>query len=202
VAGTGGRRRYGALALVAVMLATLVIASPAFHPSNGTWWRTSVAEDGTVQAPARFTTYRTRTGWGAHVAGDVTGSGNAALLSFHPSNGTWWRTSVAEDGTVQAPARFTTYRTRLGWSAHIAADVEADGRAELFSFHPSNGSWWRTSAADDGAVNDPQRYTTYRTRDGWQTHLAGDVTGGGRADLLSYHPSNGTWWRTAAPPAG
>jgi hypothetical protein len=174
----------------------------SFHPSNGTWWRTSVAEDGAVQAPTLFTTYRTRTGWSAHAAADVDGDGRAALLSFHPSNGTWWRTSVAEDGVVQAPTLFTTYRTRLGWTAHVTGDADADGRAELFSFHPSNGTWWRTAVGGDGAVGDPQRYTTYRTRDGWQTHLGGDVTGGGRADLLSYHPSNGTWWRTAAPPPG
>jgi hypothetical protein len=38
--------------------------------------------------------------------------------------------------------------------------------------------------------------TTYGTTDGWTAHLAGDVTGNGFADLVSYHPARGRWWVT------
>jgi hypothetical protein len=101
--------------------------------------------------------------------------------------------AVSLDGGLQQVA---TYTTRSGWGAHLAADVTGDGRAELLSYHPSNGTWWMTSVRSDGSFRSPRLLATYTTRSGWGAHLAADVTGDGRAELLSYHPSNGTWWKT------
>jgi hypothetical protein len=40
--------------------------------------------------------------------------------------------------------------------------------------------------------------TTYATTGGWDAHLSADLTGNGRADLLSYHPQRGRWWVTSS----
>jgi hypothetical protein len=69
-------------------------------------------------------------------------------------------------------------------------------KADLLSYHPSNGSWWVTESLADGRLAPPKRLTTYGTKTGWTAHLAADMTGNGRADLLSFHPSNGRWWIT------
>jgi hypothetical protein len=171
----------------------------SFHPGNGSWWSSPGHADGSFGAPRRAATYATKSGWGAHLAADVTGDGRAELLSFHPGNGSWWMTSVGADGTFGAPKRVATYATRTGWGAHLAADVTGNGRAELLSFHPGDGSWWSSTARSDGSFGAPKRVATYATRSGWGAHLAADVTGDGRAELVSFHPTNASWWITTAP---
>jgi DNA-binding beta-propeller fold protein YncE len=145
-----------------------------------------------------LTTYATTTGWDAHLAADVTGNGRADLLSYHPTKGRWWITSARRDGSFEAPELLTTYATTTGWDAHLAADVTGNGRADLLSYHPKRGRWWITSSRPDGTFEPPELLTTYGTTSGWEAHLAADVTGNGRADLLSYHPSKGRWWITSA----
>jgi hypothetical protein len=151
--------------------------------------------------PERFdtrglTSYSTRTGWGAHLAADVVGDAKADLVSFHPSNGTWWVTESLPGGGFATPRRLTTYSTRTGWEAHLAADVVGDAKADLVSYHPSNGTWWVTSAGSSGVFGSPTWLTRYRTPTGWEVHLAADVTGNGGTDLLSYRPTDGSWWVT------
>jgi hypothetical protein len=171
----------------------------SFESGDGSWWTTSARSDGSFGAPRRVATYATRTGWGAHLAADVSGNGRAELVSFHPGNGSWWSSPGRVDGSFGAPQRVATYATKSGWGAHLAADVTGDGRAELVSYHPGNGSWWMTSVRADGSFGAPQRVATYATRTGWGAHLAADATGDGRAELLNFHTGDTSWWITAAP---
>jgi hypothetical protein len=166
----------------------------SYHPGNGTWWVSKARNDGTVAGPQRLASYVTKDGWQAHLAADVTGNGRAEVLSYHPGNGSWWRTSARTDGSLATPRRVATYGTRTGWGTHLAADFTGDGRADLLSYRPSTGAWWLSPARSDGTFAAPRHVTTYGTRTGWETHLTADLTGNGRADLLSYHPGNGTWW--------
>jgi hypothetical protein len=172
----------------------------SYHPSNGSWWITSSRPDGTFHAPRRLTTYTTRTGWTAHLAADMTGNGRAELVSYHPSNGSWWLTSSRPDGTFEAPKRAGTYVTRDGWEAHRAADVTGNGRAELLSFHPQQSPWFISPSRPNGTFGPQEVFTIYATTGGWAAHVAADVTGNGRADLLSYHAARGRWWATMTVP--
>jgi hypothetical protein len=169
----------------------------SYHPARGRWWITSSRRDGTFEPPKLLTTYNTRDGWEAHLAADVTGNGRADLLSYHPARGRWWITSARADGSFEPPRLLTTYNTRDGWETHLAADVTGNRRAELLSYHPSRGRWWLTASRADGGFETPVLATTYATRDGWEAHLAADVTGNGRADLLSYHPQQARWFASA-----
>jgi hypothetical protein len=140
-----------------------------------------------------WTTYRTATGWQTHISGDVNGNGRDDVLSYHPSNGTWWITTKTDAGALST-SLLTRYRTLDGWTAHVAGDLNGNGRDDVLSFHPTNGTWWITEWT--GTSFRTRLFTTYKTRLGWAGHVTGDMDGDGRDELLSYHPSNGTWWIT------
>jgi hypothetical protein len=140
------------------------------------------------------TSYTTADGWAAHLAADVDGDGHADLVSYHPKRGRWWLSRGRANGTFDPPRLATTYTTADGWQTHLAADVDGDGRADLLSYHPRRGRWWLSRGRANGTFDPPELAATYASTDGWQTHLAADVDGDGRADLLSYHPKHGRWW--------
>jgi hypothetical protein len=169
----------------------------SYYPSKGRWWVTSSNPDGTFQAPRLLTTYATTTGWDTHLAADVTGNGRADLLSYYPSKGRWWVTSSNPDGIFDLPRLLTTYATATGWSAHLAADVTDDGRADLLSYHPSKGRWWVTAPTPAG-FEPPRLLTTYAVTAGWGAHRAADLTRDGRAELLSFHAPSATWWASTS----
>ena len=145
---------------------------------------------------SQYAQYRTTSGWGAHLIGDVTGEGPADLLSFHPRNGRWFLTSPQADGSSSTSA-FTTYRTTSGWAGHVLGDVVANGRADLLSFHET-GSWVVTAWDADTQRYERGALPRYRTLTGWDEHLTGDVSGDGREELLSYHAGTGRWIATDA----
>jgi DNA-binding beta-propeller fold protein YncE len=168
----------------------------SYHPSRGRWWVTESLGEGQFAPPRLLTTYATTSGWEAHLAADVTGNGFADLLSYHPSRGRWWVTESLGEGQFAAPRLLTTYGTRTGWEAHLAADMTGNGFVDLVSYHPTRGRWWVTESLGEGQFAPPRLLTIYATTSGWEAHLAADVTGNGFADLVSYHPSRGRWWVT------
>jgi hypothetical protein len=172
----------------------------SYHPAKGRWWVTSSNPDGIFDPPRLFTTYATTTGWGAHLAADVTDDGRADLLSYHPKRGRWWVTAPTATG-FEPPRLLTTYAVTAGWGAHRAADLTRDGRAELLSFHAPSATWWASTSRLDGSYATSKPLVTYDTVTGWQAHLTADVTGNGRADLLVYHAPTGRWWVTTSVPA-
>jgi hypothetical protein len=168
----------------------------SYHPASGRWVVTESLDAGSFAAPRTLTTYTTTTGWSAHLVGDVTGNGYADLLSYHPKRGRWWVTESLGEGTFAAPRLLTTYATTEGWAAHLIGDVTGNGDADLVSYHAASGRWWVTESLGEGTVAAPALLTTYTTTEGWDSHLIGDVTGNGVADLVSYHPKRGRWWVT------
>ena len=65
------------------------------------------------------------------------------------------------------------------------------GKADLFGYHPSNGTLW--VGENTGAGVTFQQWGQVDPTAGWQ-FVAGDFTGNGRTDIVGYHPSNGTLW--------
>jgi 2',3'-cyclic-nucleotide 2'-phosphodiesterase (5'-nucleotidase family)/predicted extracellular nuclease len=169
----------------------------SYHPQRGRWWITSWDENTSRYVTKLFTTYATTSGWETHLTGDVIpGNGRDELLSYHPSRGRWWVTSWNPDTSAWETSLLTTYATTTGWQTHLAGDITGSGADDLLSYHPKRGRWWVTTWDDDTDRWETFLLTTYVTPDGWQTHLAGDFSGDGFADLLSYHPNRGRWWIT------
>ena len=161
----------------------------SYHPSNGTWWVSCSTGSG-FAAPGLWATFSTRTGWATHIVGDFTGDGRDDIVSYHPSNGSWWVSRSTGSGL--STSRWATFSTRTGWATHMVGDFNGDGRDDIVSYHPSNGSWWVSRSTGSGFST--SRWASFSTRTGWATHMVGDFNGDGRDDVASYHPSNGTWW--------
>jgi hypothetical protein len=113
------------------------------------------------------------------------------------------RTSAVVGGEPSyVTSLLTTYATSVGWEAHRAGDVTGNGYADLVSYHATSGRWWVTESLGAGSFAAPALLATYTTAEGWDSHLVGDVTGNGYADLVSYHPKRGRWWVTESLGAG
>ncbi len=153
----------------------------SFHGGTGNWVVTS---GGSSSVWGR---YRTTSGWDTHVA-DVTGDGRDDIATYHPSTGNW--VVNRSTGSDFVSSRWARYRTRTGWT-HNVADVTGDGRADLVSFHPSTGNVVR-GVSDGVSRFSTSVWTRYSDGRVWQEHMVGDVTGNGRAELVSLH-DNGRW---------
>ena len=162
-------------------------------PSSGTWsWVTSSSGYNTSIVSTKQ--------WGNKSLGDVPivadidGDRRADLIVWRASTGTWhWLTSSS--GYAVAGAR-QWGNAALG-DTPLAADFDGDGRADLAVWRASSGTWYWLTAASGYA------YTSGGGRQ-WGSLAAGDipkagdVDGDGRADLLVWRATSGTWfWLTS-----
>ncbi len=77
-----------------------------------------------------------------------------------------------------------------GWQFRSGVFV-GSGKADLFGYHPINGSLWVGTNAGDGF--DFQHWGSVSPPDDWWFGV-GNFTAGPRADVVGYHPSNGGLW--------
>jgi hypothetical protein len=168
----------------------------SYHPKSRRLWVTTWDEDEGAWDTFLLTTLRVAH-WGWTVlAGNVIGDERAELLSGR--DGRWWITSWDQEagGFVWEP--FVEYATLYGWEAHLTGDVTGNGYDGFLSYHPSRGRWWVTSWDEDEERFVSELYTTYEwPGHSWWHHRAGDITGNGYDDLLSFRPVSARWWLTS-----
>ncbi|NUS04630.1 MAG: VCBS repeat-containing protein, partial [Nonomuraea sp.] len=136
------------------------------------------------------------TGWNQYDVltspGDVSGDGRADLVARQSSTGDVYLYKATSTGTLSArvkiACRWTGYKKILG-----AGDLNGDGYGDLLAQDKSNELW-----RYDGTATD-----TFKSRvkvfDDWGVSYdvivgVGDITGDGRADLVS-RDTSGTVWR-------
>jgi hypothetical protein len=84
-----------------------------------------------------------------------------------------------------------TYQTRA-WPAGLAlqaADLEGDGRDDLFGYSPRSGVWWTAAFSSLGITESRGQWSL-----GWQA-ATGDLNGDGRTDIVLYDPLSGLGFR-------
>lgn len=173
----------------------------SFHAPTRTWWVSLADGAGRFGEPTLAQRYAIG-GWGFHQAADFTGDGRADLLSFHSPSGGWWLSASDGAGGFAAPQLARWYGTGQGWQTHLTADLNGDSRTDLLSFHIPTRTWWASLADGLGAFAIPQVAQRYAVGEGWQTHTTADVSGDGRADLLSFRSPHGQWWVSEGDAAG
>jgi hypothetical protein len=139
--------------------------------------------------------YTTTGGWGAHLAADVAGDGRASCSPTTPRTGPGGGSaSSPRAGRAAGAGGDVRPCHRLGGAPGRRRDPRRPDRPALLPrIH-------RIVVVEQPIV---ERHLRAREALGdLHDHgrlgcaLAADVTGNGRVDLLSYHPSNGTWWIT------
>ena len=152
-----------------------------FRPSTGEWM---------VMNQFTYT-------WG--MAGDIpipldrNGDNSADLVVYRPSTAAWYIKVRATDTTE--------LETTFGSTANVPAltppkigtlvdgDMDADRKAEVAIFKPSNGDWYNLLSSSN--------FTSY-TRFTWGLNgdvpVTADFDADGRSDIAVFRPSTGRWW--------
>lgn len=161
----------------------------SYHDATGRWWVSRSTGNG-FETRLGATSHPTGR-WQTHLAGDFDGDGRDGIVSLDSGNGNW--VLHRSDGQGLTSGVSGAFATSRGWDTHLVGDFTGSGRDQVASYHPGAGTWWVTSHDRAGGL-DTSRWATWQTRTGWSAHLAGDVHGDGRDDIISYHPRAGSMW--------
>ena len=98
---------------------------------------------------------------------------------------------VVADGTYSIVQEFGP--TLTGADVPLVGDIDGDGKADLVAWRPSTGTWfWLTSSSGyDSARSAARQWGDVTLGD---VPLLADMDGDGKADLVVWRASTGTWW--------
>ena len=162
-----------------------------WRASTGTWyWRTS----STGYNPANTRAIQ----WGNAALGDVPlvadldGDGRADLIVWRPSIGMWFWLKSASEYDYGQQQQFQWGDGSYG-DVPMAADLDADGIADLMVWRASTGTWhWVTSST--GYSIGAQQARQWGAAALGDVPLLRDLDGDRRPDLVVWRPSTGTWF--------
>ena len=161
-----------------------------WRASDGTWyWLLSSAGYNTSLAGSKQ--------WGNSglgdqpLLGDMDGDGLADFTVWRASDGTWyWLTSSSNYSYTSAGLR-QWGNNGLG-DIPLLNDIDGDGVTDLVVWRASTGTWyWLTATSGyDYALADSRQWGIDSLGD---VPMLGDLDGDGRADLIVWRNSDGTW---------
>jgi hypothetical protein len=162
-----------------------------FRPSNGTWYARYTGLDPNNGGQAILST-----NWGGAgdwpLAGDFNADGKADIAIFRPSNGTWYVRYTGLDPNSGGQAILSTSWGEPG-DFPMHGDFNADGKDDIMIFRPSTGLWvTRYTGIDPNSGGQLTLSAAWGGISDWP--MAGDYNADGKADILIFRPSNGTWY--------
>lgn len=129
--------------------------------------------------------------------GDFDGDGKADLTIWRPGSATWfWLTSSS--AYHYAAAGVKQWGSQALGDVPLLRDIDGDRQLDLIVWRASTGTWyWLTSSTGYSYATQGQKQWGNQTLG--DVPMLGDIDGDGKADLIIWRASTGTWfWLTSS----
>jgi hypothetical protein len=160
-----------------------------WRPSTGAWtWLSSTT--GLTTSGASGIVWGSATLGDVPLSGDIDGDGINDVIVWRASTGTWfWLTSTSGYSGGGSKA----WGSQALGDVPMLSDIDGDGADDLVVWRASTGTWyWLTSSSEyDYAVAGAVQWGSRTFGD---VPMLGDLDGDGRADLVVWRATNGTWY--------